>query len=242
MIPTNEDVIRQVYAAAEAKDLRPDTFVSLFADDGYAHVPLLAPEDAGKYRAYRAAYASILESWCLWAQRYEILKFNGEQSVEHHVHVPDKGIQYGTDGLRPSKSFDDAMSQTTLTLGKIDSRGSEHTARPQDEPVKQLVIAGRCPKCREAMLKTGGKTRCSGCNAGMKVASCSVCLEPVASLYRACLGCGHLAHTGCLETMIEGLRASMARGDSAGMVFICEAGCGCACERRKVLQFSEMPT
>lgn len=35
MILTNEGLIRQVYAAAEAKDLRPDTFVSLFADDGY---------------------------------------------------------------------------------------------------------------------------------------------------------------------------------------------------------------
>jgi len=32
---TNEEIIREVYAAAEAKDLDPDKFVSLFAEDGY---------------------------------------------------------------------------------------------------------------------------------------------------------------------------------------------------------------
>lgn len=32
---TNEDIIRQVYAAAESKTVQPDLFVSLFADDGY---------------------------------------------------------------------------------------------------------------------------------------------------------------------------------------------------------------
>lgn len=34
-MPTNEQVIREVYAAAEAKNLDTDKFVSLFADDGY---------------------------------------------------------------------------------------------------------------------------------------------------------------------------------------------------------------
>lgn len=32
---TNEQIVRQVYAAAEAKNLDLDRFVSLFADDGY---------------------------------------------------------------------------------------------------------------------------------------------------------------------------------------------------------------
>lgn len=31
----NEDIIRQVYAAAEGKTVQPDAFVSFFADDGY---------------------------------------------------------------------------------------------------------------------------------------------------------------------------------------------------------------
>lgn len=34
-MPTNEEVVREAYAAAEAKDLDLDKFVSLFADDGY---------------------------------------------------------------------------------------------------------------------------------------------------------------------------------------------------------------
>ncbi|RXD04768.1 ketosteroid isomerase [Sphingomonas sp. UV9] len=34
-MPTNEDIIRQVYATAEGKDLDPDRFASFFADDGY---------------------------------------------------------------------------------------------------------------------------------------------------------------------------------------------------------------
>lgn len=34
-MPTNEEIVREVYAAAEAKDLDLDKFVSLFADDGY---------------------------------------------------------------------------------------------------------------------------------------------------------------------------------------------------------------
>lgn len=32
---TNEEIIRQVYAAAESKTVQPDVFISLFADDGY---------------------------------------------------------------------------------------------------------------------------------------------------------------------------------------------------------------
>lgn len=34
-MPTNEEVVREVYAAAEAKDLDLDKFASLFAQDGY---------------------------------------------------------------------------------------------------------------------------------------------------------------------------------------------------------------
>lgn len=34
-MPTNEDVVREVYAAAEAAQLDLDRFVSLFAPDGY---------------------------------------------------------------------------------------------------------------------------------------------------------------------------------------------------------------
>jgi Ketosteroid isomerase-related protein len=34
-MPTNEDVVREVYAAAEAANLDLDRFVSLFAEDGY---------------------------------------------------------------------------------------------------------------------------------------------------------------------------------------------------------------
>ena len=34
-MPTNEEVIREVYATAEAKNLDIEKFVSLFADDGY---------------------------------------------------------------------------------------------------------------------------------------------------------------------------------------------------------------
>ncbi|WP_299845587.1 nuclear transport factor 2 family protein [uncultured Jannaschia sp.] len=32
---TSEEIIRDVYASAEAKSLNPDKFISLFADDGY---------------------------------------------------------------------------------------------------------------------------------------------------------------------------------------------------------------
>lgn len=34
-MPTNEEIVREVYAAAEARNLDLDKFVSLFADDGY---------------------------------------------------------------------------------------------------------------------------------------------------------------------------------------------------------------
>lgn len=34
-MPSNEDIIRQVYEAAEAENQDTDKFVSLFADDGY---------------------------------------------------------------------------------------------------------------------------------------------------------------------------------------------------------------
>lgn len=34
-MPTNEEVVREVYAAAEARNLDLEKFVSLFADDGY---------------------------------------------------------------------------------------------------------------------------------------------------------------------------------------------------------------
>lgn len=34
-MPTNEEIVREVYAAAEARNLDLDRFVSLFAEDGY---------------------------------------------------------------------------------------------------------------------------------------------------------------------------------------------------------------
>lgn len=34
-MPSNEDIVREIYAAAESKNLDLDKFVSLFAEDGY---------------------------------------------------------------------------------------------------------------------------------------------------------------------------------------------------------------
>jgi hypothetical protein len=49
----------------------------LFDDESHASVPLLPPEHAVKYAAYRDIYAEQLTIWGLYVQRAEILKFNG---------------------------------------------------------------------------------------------------------------------------------------------------------------------
>jgi hypothetical protein len=49
----------------------------LFDDEAHASIPLLPPEHAAKYAAYRELYADLLSTWGLYIQRAEILKFNG---------------------------------------------------------------------------------------------------------------------------------------------------------------------
>jgi hypothetical protein len=49
----------------------------LFDDEAHASIPLLPPENAAKYSAYRELYADQLSTWGLYIQRAEILKFNG---------------------------------------------------------------------------------------------------------------------------------------------------------------------
>ena len=73
---------------------------------------------------------------------------------------------------------------------------------------RRLVADGKCLKC-------GGRSH---------LLSCTICYQPIAGLYKVCLGCGHAAHVSCLAILLESLAEDEAPE--------CEAGCGCVCEEK----------
>jgi len=175
---------------------------ALFDDESSASVPFLDPEQASKHACYREAYGHMLGVWGLEMQRNEVLKYNGIISARDPKHS-------------------ERDSQSTLTLGRYDTHGPGENQGPH--------VVRCCAKCSSVDVNALGgslEAKCSRCNAKSQTMPCTVCLQAVHGLYKACLSCGHAAHASCLQLLLEHLPEDE---------LACEAGCGCICEDHAVV-------
>ena len=180
-----------------------------FDDEGCLDVPLLKPEDErrGRYAAYRDAYATILEIWGLTVPAHEIRKFNAGYLA----------AQSQAQGA----VFDDATSQNTLTITKLDAKTSEDVDQG-------LELVRTCGRCRNR-APVYGENRCAKCGVGLRLIACSICEEPVKGLYKSCVGCGHVAHLHCLRSWLDAdLDVDGVKHDTLDSG-CSEAGCDCRC-------------
>lgn len=172
---------------------------SFFDDEAHASVPLLNPEDASKFAYYRRAYANMLDVWGLNIQQNEILKFN-DQPTNASAH-----------------KLSDASSQTTLMLGKSQQANTD-TGSEQSVSVLRC-----CSVCGHVENTARPNARCAACKSVPRLMSCAICYQPVSTLYKSCLDCGHAAHMSCLRLLLESI-------DEEDLD--CETGCGCECIKR----------
>jgi len=180
-----------------------------FDDDSVGQVPFLSPAKVGRYEAYRNAYADLLDSWCLWTARHEVLKFNRDGRKDLECNVQDSEPLSTAIHPRPQETFDDSISQTTMTLDKMDTRGNDNVAKTLPDITINLTIARVCTKCSRILPKMERQGRCPNCNGGMKIVPCSVCSEPIKSLHRACVACGCIAHVNCLDAISQSARLGL---------------------------------
>lgn len=163
----------------------------MFDDEAHVDRPFLST-DAAKFANYRAVYAEMLEAWGLNMQRNEVLMFN----------------------VQPRKRLRSQQSQTTLTLDTL-MQGEE--IAPDAEAVLSVVRC--CLSCGQPLPKSRPDTRCTSCGAQARLLLCSICAEPIGSLYKVCVDCGHVAHTNCQLDFLA----------SSADEPVCDSGCGCWC-------------
>jgi hypothetical protein len=198
----------------------------LFDDEGHASVPLLAPKDSQKLRAYREIYADQLGAWGLYIQHAEILKFNG--LIEYWpVDTPVYPLQGQLSGQhfseataahsqtlprhRGSSLFDSTSSKPTPTGGFVDTRTSPFlvdnvSGLPLPPPGSVAIIDYSLPTPELGRLASGTEA-----NAKMKPddgipssRNCHICLERIQGLFVNCPRGEHKAHATCYEEYISG--------------------------------------
>ncbi|KAI9721192.1 MAG: hypothetical protein M1812_002353 [Candelaria pacifica] len=148
---------------------------NLFDNESLASIPLLDPKQSSRYRAYREAYANLLDVWNLPFVRCEVLKFNGLSS-------------YFPSAPRPGED------SSLLTLGKLGTDPST------DESTLGLDVARHCTNCGDILqvkAQAGAAGRCKRCARNQNSLACMVCMEVILGLYVPCLNCGHVTHTHC---------------------------------------------
>lgn len=185
---------------------------NLFDMEGYASVPLLTPNHEWHYRAYRNAYAQMLDVWNLPLKRCELLKLNGLPSSA-------ASSSFFSSSLRANNT----QTKTLVSLGKRDA-----DAPTTIDTWRGLEVRGTCLTCGTPFpySRDSGSTsaRCATCaTEQLRHAPCSACGEVVRTLYMPCFGCGHVAHSSCLRDWLATLEG---KGNDG---WECLAGCGCWC-------------
>ncbi len=154
---------------------------NLFDSESLASVPLLDPKQFPRYRAYREAYANLLDVFKLPFVRCEVLKLNGLSSY----FPPPSGL---------------GQDNSLLSLGKISADLSN------DISSLGLGVARHCTQCGDISQRkpqNGAAGRCKRCARNQNALACMVCLEVILGLYVPCLNCGHVAHTQCHKIWFE---------------------------------------
>lgn len=189
---------------------------NMFDDEACHSAPILRPTDSFKHRAYREAYASLLDIWDLPIQRCEILKFNGLT-------------------LQSPETTTTTESESPFEICKSKAVAHDVPACTEMPYHQGLNMAGTCRNCGEVMLLqpfTNQLPQCSNCQKVQNRLTCSICYETTRGLYKPCLTCGHAVHIECQEQWLSSGAADDYRE--------CETGCGCDCSEFWIVDADEL--
>jgi len=176
----------------------------LFDDEACVSVPLMPTQDMGKHKLWRDEYSAHLDAWNMPQQYLELLAFN---------HFPSR--------------FSNSNEQSTTTTKK------PHRLRPPTHtgPLIGLI----CTNCHWSSATTmiaaspAAMERCPFCDKHFTRPTCNFCLEPVATLFKSCMNCGHVAHMSCYEAWLDANYEENIEDE-------CEIACGCCCAENTVLE------
>ena len=147
-----------------------------FQNDGYADVPLLDPAQAGRYNAYREAYAHLLYIWDIPLTRAEILKYNNPESA-----APP-------------------LQRTTLPLTISKDIPDTATTNPASQIISFRSHCSTCSRLLSIRPRTK-RRRCSTCSSQQRPLLCLLCNTYIQGLSSPCLHCGHVLHKSCREIL-----------------------------------------
>lgn len=166
----------------------------------------IAPE---KLRAYRSAYAHLLNIWDMPVARCELLKY-GSSTTYAGSEMP-RTLQAPL-GLDRSLLEPDTKAESGLA---------------------GLEFVIRCPTCGKLAQRNSvgalAKWQCGFCKRTRLRVPCSICNEAVDGLYKGCANCGHIAHFDCLEQWLA---------ENGYLDVECETGCGCFCSEHPMLDLN----
>ena len=178
-----------------------------FHDEGYMRGSLLDPNEEGKYRAYRDAYADLLSIWDMPIKKIEILKSNSRTA----------GSQ---------KAFAKALDDQVPSLISIGRKTVNSTASSSDEVV--LDIQRKCTSCMKSRNRDSSMQyyTCDGCASREMALYCVFCAERIRGHAAPCLVCGHAVHSQCRLAL---LATSSLTVYGSNQHSVCIIGCGCQC-------------
>ncbi|QSZ36633.1 hypothetical protein DSL72_006514 [Monilinia vaccinii-corymbosi] len=187
-----------------------------FDDEGCMGTSLLDSNHTAHHMSYRQAYAELLYCWGLPLARLEVLKYNGIRSHTSEVEIPDnKSFAASIMSNDSHTVVHEASPPSQIVLAKKDQHSSSND--------QGLDIAGYCLK-HEARLDSlhsssigGAAGRCDRCKTVQRQLLCTICTEPISSVFLPCLSCGCATHQHCLIDY-------RSTGNTE-----CPGGCDCDC-------------
>ena len=188
-----------------------------FDDEGCMSTALLDPSHFALYASYRKTYAELLYIWGHPLARLEILKFNGLKNYFTEPEAPDNKSYAGSILSNDTNHTNHETSPPSpILLGK--KQNINGPSSPQG-----LDVAGYCLK-HESRLEPlasgtagGAVGRCERCKFIQRQLRCTVCMEPIRTVFTPCLSCGCAAHQNCLQEYHS-------YGNTE-----CPGGCDCDC-------------
>lgn len=169
-----------------------------FRNDGYAHLPLLDPDQITTYYGYLQGYAHLLHTWGMPLARCKVLKLGKSALLR-----------------RPSPV------STPLDIGR-----SNTVTSPSEIKDLELDIRNHCTTCAN-ILPDHTSVHCSACRRSQSPLLCLLCECVIRGLSSPCLSCGHVLHSTCRALLLPGL-VSQFTSIEENTTCISGCGCNCA--------------
>ena len=169
-----------------------------FHNDGYAHLPLLDPDQDLLYQGYRKAYAHLLHVWDMPLARCKILKYGNI--------IP----------LRRS-----SPASNPLDIGRTNPANS-----PSALKNLELDIRNHCTTC-SSVLPNHDSGHCPFCMRPKAPLLCLLCASIIRGLSSPCMSCGHALHSTCRAFLLSTSVSDIPSIDDK-MTCISGCGCSCA--------------